>query len=86
MPRISYFQQKVYKIVKKIPRGKTMSYGEIAKQLKTSPRAVGQALKKNYDKKIPCHRVIRSDGSLGGYNRGIKKKILILKKEGLKIN
>ena len=75
------FQKRVYSIVKKIPKGKTISYGEIAKQLKTSPRAVGQALKKNYNKKIPCHRVIKSDGTLGGYNRGIKKKILLLKKE-----
>ena len=78
---ITKFQSKVYKIVKKIRRGKTMSYEEIARKLKTSPRAVGQALKKNYDKKIPWHRVIMSSGKLGGYNRGIRKKLSLLKKE-----
>ncbi len=45
-------------------------------------RAVGNILNKNYDKTIPCHRVIRSDGKTGGYNRGSKNKIKILKKEG----
>lgn len=78
---ITRFQQKVFKIVKKIPKGNTMIYGEIAKQLKTSARAVGQALKKNFNPKIPCHRVIMSNGKIGGYNRGVKKKILMLKKE-----
>jgi O-6-methylguanine DNA methyltransferase len=48
-------------------------------------RAVGNILNKNRDLKIPCHRVIRSDGKIGGYNRGIKKKIALLKKEGVKI-
>ena len=75
------FQKKVYRKVRKIPRGKTLSYGEIARKLKTSPRAVGQALKRNFDKKVPCHRVIKSDGKLGGYNRGVKKKKKMLMKE-----
>ncbi len=77
----SSFQKKVYRKVRKIPRGKTLSYGEIARKLKTSPRAVGQALKRNFDKKVPCHRVIKSDGKLGGYNRGVKKKKKMLMKE-----
>jgi O6-methylguanine-DNA--protein-cysteine methyltransferase len=46
-------------------------------------RAVGNILNKNYDPKIPCHRVVRSDGKTGGYNRGDKKKIELLKKEGV---
>lgn len=46
-------------------------------------RAVGNILKRNYNPKIPCHRVIRSNGSLGGYNQGIKKKKELLEKEGL---
>jgi len=80
------FQNKVYSIVKKIPKGKTKTYGEIAKALKTSPRAVGQALKANKNhKEISCHRVIGSDGNLGGYNLGVKKKIELLKKEGVNI-
>ncbi|MEK6820370.1 MAG: MGMT family protein, partial [Nanoarchaeota archaeon] len=62
-------------------KGQTKTYGEIARKLKTSPRAVGQALKRNFDKKVPCHRVIKSDGKLGGYNRGVKKKKKMLMKE-----
>ncbi len=75
------FGEKVYDLVRKIPKGKTMTYGEVAKKIGSpkSARAVGTVLSKNYDPKIPCHRVIRSDGKMGGYNRGgiaIKKKIL----------
>lgn len=77
---ITKFQLKVYRLVKKIPRGQTKTYGQIAKMLKTSSRAIGQALKKNYNKKIPCHRVIGKN-SLGGYNRGINKKIKLLREE-----
>lgn len=80
------FEEKVYAITKKIPRGKTMTYGEIAKILKSSPRAVGQALKKNpYAPIVPCHRVIKSDGTLGGFNGKMnsKKKIRLLKSEGV---
>ena len=81
---ISSFRKKVLQIVKKIPRGKTKTYKEVA-TLAGSPRAcraAGNILNKNYDPAIPCHRVIRSDGKPGGYNRGAKKKIEILEKEG----
>jgi len=81
------FKERVLEIVKKISKGKTMSYKELAK-LAGCPRAwraVGNVLSKNKDPKIPCHRVIRSDGKVGGYNQGIEKKIALLKKEGLKI-
>ena len=77
------FKEKVFEVVRKIPRGKTMSYKEVAR-LAGRPkayRAVGNILNKNYDPKIPCHRVIRSDGKPGGYNRGAKNKIRLLKKE-----
>ena len=80
------FSQKVYEVVKKIPRGSVLTYKEVAKRA-GSPgafRAVGNILNKNYDPKIPCRRVIRSDGKIGGYNRGAKKKKDILKKEGWK--
>jgi O-6-methylguanine DNA methyltransferase len=73
--------------VKKIPKGDTMTYMQVAK-LSGSPkayRAVGNILNKNYDPKIPCHRVIRSDGKIGGYNRGIKVKVEILKIEKKKM-
>ncbi len=77
------FKEKVLMIVKGIPEGKTLTYKEVA-TLSGNPnasRAVGNILNKNYDKAIPCHRVIRSDGSPGGYNRGSDKKISILKIE-----
>ncbi len=82
----SEFAEKVYAIVKTIPKGKVMTYVEIAHMLESSPRAVGQALKRNpYAPKVPCHRVIKSDGTLGGYNGEMnsKKKIDLLKKEGV---
>lgn len=85
---ITPFQERVYKECSKIPRGKVSTYKAIAKKLKSSPRAVGQALKRNpYAPKIPCHRVIKSDGTLGGYYGVINssKKIRILKSEGIKI-
>lgn len=78
------FKEKVFAIVKKIPKGKTKTYVEVA-VLAGSPRAaraVGNILKTNYSPSIPCHRVVRSDGTFGGYNRGAKNKIAILRKEG----
>ena len=79
------FTQKVFEVVKKIPRGKVLTYKEVAKRAGNAKasRAVGNILNKNYNPKIPCHRVIRSDGKLGGYNRGSNKKRQILKSEGV---
>jgi methylated-DNA-[protein]-cysteine S-methyltransferase len=80
------FQEKVLFLAKKIPPGKVATYGQIARILKTSPRAVGRALSKNpYPIKIPCHRVVKSDGSLGGYSGGVKKKVSLLREEGVSI-
>lgn len=78
------FSQKIYEIVKKIPKGRTMTYKEVATKTGRpgAYRAVGNILNKNYNPSIPCHRVIRSDGRTGGYNRGAKQKIKILKEEG----
>ena len=79
------FTEKVYAVVMKIPKGKVLTYQEVAKlagNVKAS-RSVGNILNKNHNPKIPCHRVIRSDDKLGGYNRGAKKKMEILKKEGV---
>jgi O-6-methylguanine DNA methyltransferase len=81
----SKFARKVFEVVKKIPKGKTMTYKIVAART-GSPRgfrAVGNILNKNYDPAIPCHRVIRSDGKLGGYNRGALRKRKILKSEGV---
>jgi O-6-methylguanine DNA methyltransferase len=79
------FKEKVYSIVAKIPLGETLTYKEVAGKAgrPMAYRAVGNILNKNYDPKIPCHRVVRSDGKVGNYNRGIKLKLEILKKEGV---
>ena len=81
------FQKKVFAAVKKIPRGQTATYREIASGLgnRKLARAVGNALNKNFDPEIPCHRVIRADGKVGGYNRASLNKARLLKKEGVKI-
>ncbi len=81
---ITLFQKRVYEVVKKIPAGQVLTYQQVAFKV-GSPRAcraVGSALGKNYNPEIPCHRVIRSDQKLGGYNRGSHKKLALLKKEG----
>ena len=80
------FEQKVCNYLKTIPKGKVKTYKEVAKAIKSpkSARAVANACAKNpYAPKIPCHRVIRSDGSLGGYSGrgGIKKKLRLLRSE-----
>ena len=77
----SDLQIKIWKELKKIPYGKTKSYGEIAKIVKTSPRYVGNVCGQNkHILIVPCHRVIRTDGSLGGFSsRGglsLKKRLL----------
>jgi methylated-DNA-[protein]-cysteine S-methyltransferase len=71
-----------------IPRGKVATYAQIAKMIGNPRgyRAVGNALNKNPNApKVPCHRVIASSGALGGYGGGLKKKIALLTKEGVKI-
>ena len=77
------FSDRVYAVVRKIPRGKTMTYKQVAVAAgrPNAFRAVGNILSKNFDPKIPCHRVIRSDGTTGGYNRGARKKIERLRHE-----
>ena len=79
------FADKVRDVVKKIAKGKTMTYKEVAKRAgnEKASRAVGAVMRGNYDPAIPCHRVIKSDGTFGSYNRGgAKRKEQILKEEG----
>jgi len=78
------FKEKVYEVVKDIPKGKVLTYREVAEKIGNpkSYRAVGNALNRNRDKSIPCHRVIRSDGNIGGYAWGAAKKNNLLKEEG----
>jgi len=82
------FSQKVFEVVRKIPCGEFLTYKQVA-ELAGSPRAyraVGNILNKNTNPKIPCHRVIRSDGRAGGYRYGEKNKAALLKSEHIIIN
>ena len=84
------FQKKVWNYIKKIPKGKVKTYKEVAIAIKTpkSARAVANACAKNpYAPKIPCHRVVRSDGRIGGYSGrgGIKEKLRLLRSEKVDI-
>jgi O-6-methylguanine DNA methyltransferase len=75
----------VYAVVASIPQGKTMTYAEVARRAGSprASRAVGNIMHNNPDTtKVPCHRVVRSDGTVGGYARGTKKKIEMLRREG----
>lgn len=87
LANVSSFQQQVYAVTKCIPKGYVTTYGAIASIIDSSPRAVGQALKKNpYAPKIPCHRVVAAKG-IGGFfgataGKLIDKKIQLLKQEG----
>jgi methylated-DNA-[protein]-cysteine S-methyltransferase len=81
----STFAVKVYAVVSKIPKGKVMTYGEVAKAAGKpgAARAVGMFMANNYNPKVPCHRVVRSDGKIGNYNRGGQdRKSEILREEG----
>ena len=81
------FADKVYKLCRKIPKGKVSTYKAIAKAMKTKAyRAVGQALRCNpYAPEVPCHRVVGSNGHLTGFAHGLKKKAELLKREGVNI-
>lgn len=85
----TYFEKKVYSACAMIPKGKVSTYSDIAKKIGSpkSARAVGNALNKNPRSKsrVPCHRVVRSDGSVGGYAHGRTRKISLLRREGIKI-
>lgn len=75
------FSERVYAVVRSIKKGNVMTYKEVATEAGSpqAARAVANLMAKNYELDIPCHRVIRSDGVLGGYNRGgveVKKQLL----------
>jgi O-6-methylguanine DNA methyltransferase len=80
------FTDKVRDVVRKIPKGQVRTYAAVAKAAGNpkAARAVANVMAANFDPKIPCHRVIRSDGGMGGYNRGgPEKKRAILRSEGV---
>lgn len=66
-------KQKIFSYLKTLKEGETTTYKFLAQKFKTSPRAVGQILKSNKDKNVPCYKVIRSNGKLGGYNNLLDK-------------
>jgi O-6-methylguanine DNA methyltransferase len=80
------FAKHVREVVKHIRKGETRTYGEVAKAAGRpgAARAVGTIMKNNFDPTVPCHRVIRSDGSVGDYNRGgPARKLSLLRAEGV---
>ena len=81
------FNERCYSLLKTVPPGKVTTYGELAKALGSKgARAVGNAMNRNpYAPTVPCHRVVRSDGGLGGYQGGLPKKIKLLKGEGVQV-
>jgi methylated-DNA-[protein]-cysteine S-methyltransferase len=84
-PPSSEFAVRVRAVVRKIKKGKTMTYGEVAKAagIPGASRAVGYIMSMNYDDTVPCHRVVRADGRVGDYNRGgAIRKMKLLEEEG----
>lgn len=82
------FNERVWEIVKKVPKGKVTTYKEIAKAMGTKAyQAIGNAMNKNpYWPEVPCHRVVKSNGEVGGFAKGTKEKIKLLEKEGVKVH
>ena len=86
------FNEHVWNLMKKIPRGKVTTYKQLARSLNTKAyRAVGNACRRNpYAPQVPCHRVVKTNGLIGGFGgktkgKNIKKKIALLKKEGVRV-
>ena len=82
-------EEKIYRKLLEVPLGNVTTYGDLAKaiNLKNGQRIVGQIMKKNqFPVIVPCHRVVKSDGTIGGYAYGIERKKYMLSKEGLEIN
>lgn len=80
------FEKMVYTAVSKIPAGQVRSYGWVARSIgrPRASRAVGNALNKNpFIGIVPCHRVIMSDGSIGGFAKGVRRKRMLLRREGI---
>ena len=94
MPKTPKFYEEVYKICRKVPKGKVTTYKALSEKLGSKAyRAVGTAMNKNPygilnckgKNMVPCHRVVGSSGNLVGFAHGLKKKAELLKKEGIKV-
>ena len=86
------FDERVWRLMERIPRGNVTTYGQIARKLNTKAyRAVGNACRKNpYAPRVPCHRVVRSDGTIGGFGgktsgKTVEKKRLLLREENVEV-
>ena len=86
------FDERVWKLMERIPRGNVTTYGQIAKKLNTKAyRAIGNACRKNpYAPRVPCHRVVRSDGTIGGFGgktsgKTVEEKTLLLREENVEV-
>lgn len=91
-PRITEFQRRVYLALLEVPRGATITYKELGERIGCrSAQAIGQALKRNpFAPDVPCHRVISTDGGIGGFHgeragEMIEKKLRLLKEEGVEV-
>ncbi len=86
--RSTNFRVRVLALVRGIPRGQTMTYGDVARKagMPKAARAVGAIMRANHDPSVLCHRVVRSDGTPGGYNRGAERKQELLREEGATIS
>jgi methylated-DNA-[protein]-cysteine S-methyltransferase len=83
------FRERVLAVVRRIPKGNVMSYGEVARRAGSprAARAVGTIMSQNYDTTVPCHRVVHADGTPGDYNRGgSRRKIALLQEEGVDVD
>ena len=86
--KILKMSSRVYELLRKVPKGKVTTYLELAKPLNLHPRTIGMLMRKNKDPvNIPCYKVVRSDGSLGGYSGkgGIRTKIRLLREDGIEV-
>ncbi len=83
----SAFAEKVYALLKTVPAGKVTTYKDLALAVGTKGyRAIGQIMNKNpYAPEVPCHRVVASDGSIGGFAWGCERKISMLRDEGVEV-
>lgn len=81
------FRERVLLVVRRIPRGSVLTYKQVATLAGNSKaaRAVGAIMRTNYDPQIPCHRVVKSDNDVGGYNRGVEAKLALLRAEGCEV-
>ncbi len=83
---IMEFCERIWDVIKSVPKGKVTTYMIIANHIGSKAyRAVGNACNRNRSSDVPCHRVVRSDGKLGGFNRGSLLKAKILRSEGIDI-